>query len=137
LTRLHLDAFTRRRAVMTTALSDSERVSALADLVSDTPTVVVDMGVVRANVNRAAAIAAEAGVALRPHTKTHKLPQIAQLQVEAGAAGVQVAKLGEAEVMVDGGILDVLVGYPIVGERKLARLISLAERSRITVSLDS
>ena len=59
---------------MTTALSDSERVSALADLVSDTPTVVVDMGVVRANVNRAAAIAAEAGVALRPHTKTHKLP---------------------------------------------------------------
>jgi D-serine deaminase-like pyridoxal phosphate-dependent protein len=122
---------------MTTALSDSERVSALAELVSDTPSVVVDIGVVRANVNRAAAVAAEAGVALRPHTKTHKLPQIAQLQVKAGAAGIQVAKLGEAEVMVEGGILDVLVGYPIVGEQKLARLISLAERSRLTVSLDS
>ena len=122
---------------MTTALSNTERVSALAELVSDTPSVVVDMGVVRANVSRAAAVAAGAGVALRPHTKTHKLPQIAQLQVEAGAAGVQVAKLGEAEVMVDGGIVDVLVGYPIVGDQKLARLISLAERSRITVSLDS
>ena len=122
---------------MTATVSDAERLSALATLVDDTPGVVVDLGIVRANISRAAVIAAEAGKMLRPHTKTHKLPQIARLQVDAGAVGVQVAKLGEAEVMVDGGISDVLVGYPIVGERKLNRLTALAERSRITVSLDS
>src|SRR2546429_556958 len=82
-------------------------------LAADTPEVVIDLGRVRANVERAARMAREAGVDLRPHTKTHKLPQIARMQVEAGAVGVQVAKLGEAEVMVDGGIEDVLVGYPI------------------------
>ena len=68
------------------------------------------------------------GVVVRPHTKTHKLPQIAHMQLEAGAVGVQVAKLGEAEVMADAGIGDILVGYPIVGEQKLARLADLAER---------
>ena len=87
--------------------------------------------------HRAAAVAAAAGKTLRPHAKTHKLPQIARLQLDAGAVGIQVAKLGEAEVMVDGGLDDVLVGYPIVGEAKLARLIALAERARISVSLDS
>ncbi len=74
---------------------------------------------------------------MRPHTKTHKLPQIARLQLDAGAVGVQVAKLGEAEVMADAGIDDILVGYPIVGERKLARLADLAERATITVTIDS
>src|SRR5262249_27737658 len=73
----------------------------------------------------------------RPHTKTHKLPEIARLQLEAGATGVQVAKLGEAEVMADAGVDDILVGYPIVGERKLARLADLAGRARVTVTVDS
>ena len=97
----------------------------------------LDLDVVRANIERAAAMAREAGVVLRPHTKTHKLPRIAQMQLEAGAVGVQVAKLGEAEVMADAGIEDILVGYPIVGERKLARLVDLAERVAITVTVDS
>jgi D-serine deaminase-like pyridoxal phosphate-dependent protein len=114
-----------------------ERVDALTELALDTPELVLDLDVVRANVDRAAALAREAGVALRPHTKTHKLPQIARIQLEAGAAGVQVAKLGEAEVMADAGIEDILVGYPIVGEAKLGRLADLAERATITVTVDS
>ena len=117
--------------------AELERVAALADLVEDTPEVVIDLETVRANVTRIAAMAAEAGVALRPHTKTHKLPEIARLQVEAGAVGVQVAKLGEAEVMADGGIEDILVGYPIVGEQKLRRLCDLAERASISTTVDS
>jgi D-serine deaminase-like pyridoxal phosphate-dependent protein len=112
-------------------------VSALVELASDTPELVIDLDAVRANIARIAALAAESGVSVRPHIKTHKLPEIARMQVEAGAAGVQVAKLGEAEVMADGGIGDILVGYPIVGERKLARLGDLAERADVTVTVDS
>jgi D-serine deaminase-like pyridoxal phosphate-dependent protein len=117
--------------------SPVERAAALAELVHDTPEVAIDFDVVRANVARAAAAARDAGVSLRPHAKTHKLPQIAALQLEHGATGIQVAKLGEAEVMVAGGVEDVLVGYPIVGEVKLARLLALAERARISTVLDS
>jgi D-serine deaminase-like pyridoxal phosphate-dependent protein len=114
-----------------------ERAAALAGLAPDTPEIVLDLDVVRANIDRAAATAHEMGVVVRPHTKTHKLPRIAHMQVEAGAVGVQVAKLGEAEVMADGGIEDILVGYPIVGEHKLARLADLAERVTISVTVDS
>jgi D-serine deaminase-like pyridoxal phosphate-dependent protein len=117
--------------------SPVERAAALAQLVHDTPEIAIDLDVVHANVGRAAAAAAEAGVALRPHAKTHKLPQIAAMQLEAGAAGIQVAKLGEAEVMVESGVEDILVGYPIVGEVKLARLVALARRARISTVLDS
>ena len=59
------------------------------------------------------------------------------MQVDAGAAGITVAKLGEAEVMADAGFDDLLVAYPIVGEAKLARLRALRERARVRVSLDS
>jgi D-serine deaminase-like pyridoxal phosphate-dependent protein len=114
-----------------------ERVAALAELAADTPEVVLDLDAVRANVDRVAAQARSAGVALRPHTKTHKLPQIARLQLEAGAVGVQVAKLGEAEVMANAGIENILVGYPLVGERKLARLAELAGRVSVSVTVDS
>ena len=114
-----------------------ERVAALSGLATDTPEIVLDLDVVRANIARAAAMARDMGVAMRPHTKTHKLPQIARMQLEAGAVGVQVAKLGEAEVMADAGIENILVGYPIVGERKLARLADLAERVSISVTIDS
>ncbi len=114
-----------------------ERAAALAGLARDTPEIVIDLDVVRANIDRAAAAAHDAGVAMRPHVKTHKLPQIAHLQVQAGAIGIQVAKLGEAEVMADAGIRDILVGYPVVGEAKLARLGDLAGRVSISVTLDS
>jgi D-serine deaminase-like pyridoxal phosphate-dependent protein len=114
-----------------------ERAATLAGLAQDTPEIVIDLDVVRANIGRAAAAAHDAGVAMRPHVKTHKLPQIAHLQVQAGAVGIQVAKLGEAEVMADAGIRDILVGYPVVGETKLARLGDLAGRVSISVTLDS
>jgi D-serine deaminase-like pyridoxal phosphate-dependent protein len=117
--------------------TSTERVAALVELASDTPEIVLDLDAVRSNIARIAALAREASVSVRPHAKTHKLPEIARLQLEAGAVGVQVAKLGEAEVMADAGIGDILVGYPIVGERKLARLADLAERARITVTVDS
>jgi D-serine deaminase-like pyridoxal phosphate-dependent protein len=77
------------------------------------------------------------GVRLRPHVKTHKIPALAHMQIRAGAVGVTVAKLGEAEVMVDAGITDVLVCYPIVGADKLLRLAHLARRAKIGVALDS
>jgi D-serine deaminase-like pyridoxal phosphate-dependent protein len=120
-----------------TAVQEVDRIAALTAAAGDTPEIVIDLDVVSANIARIAAMARDAGVALRPHTKTHKLPQIAHLQVEAGAVGVQVAKLGEAEVMADSGIGDILVGYPIVGAGKLRRLCGLAERVSITVTVDS
>jgi D-serine deaminase-like pyridoxal phosphate-dependent protein len=122
---------------LTAETAQRERVAGLIEAPADTPELVLDLDVVRANIARTAAAAREAGVSLRPHTKTHKLPQLARLQLEAGAVGVQVAKLGEAEVMAAAGIDDILVGYPIVGERKLGRLADLAARAAITVTVDS
>jgi D-serine deaminase-like pyridoxal phosphate-dependent protein len=109
------------------------------DGVDDTPEVVIDLGRVRGNINRAAATAAEHGVALRPHVKTHKLPPIAALQIEAGAVGIQVAKLGEAEVFAGAGLTDIFIGYPLVGVRKVARLMELLESgpARISVAADA
>ena len=92
----------------------------LAEL--DTPALLVDLDVLEANLAEMAAVAGRAGVRLRPHTKTHKSPEIARMQVEAGAAGITCAKLGEAEVMADAGLDDLLIAYPLVGEGKLRRL---------------
>src|SRR3712207_5455108 len=103
--------------------------------VLDTPCVVVDEAILHQNIAEMAAFAASLGVALRPHMKTHKTPQIARLQLAAGAVGATCAKLGEAEVMVDqGGVEDVLIAYPIVGEPKIRRLLALMERAHVIVS---
>jgi D-serine deaminase-like pyridoxal phosphate-dependent protein len=120
---------------MTTATS--ARFAGLASRAGDTPELVVDLAVLGRNIDRHATAAADAGVALRPHIKTHKLPEIARMQIDRGAVGIQVAKLGEAEVMIGAGITDVLIGYPIVGRSKVARLVALAERATVTVSLDA
>jgi D-serine deaminase-like pyridoxal phosphate-dependent protein len=105
----------------------------------ETPALVVDRRVLEANVARMAALARDAGVALRPHAKTHKLPQVARLQLAAGAVGLTVAKLGEAEVFADAGVRDLLVAYPVVGAAKLARLAALARRDgvRVAVAVDA
>lgn len=103
----------------------------------DTPSLLFDLDVLEANLAEMAAVALDAGVGLRPHTKTHKAPAIARMQVEAGASGITVAKLGEAEVMVDAALDDVLIAYPLWGETKLARLRALMERADMRVSLDS
>ena len=107
----------------------------LAEL--DTPALLVDLDALEANLAEMAAVAGRAGVRLRPHTKTHKSPEIARMQLQAGAAGITCAKLGEAEVMADAGLDDLLIAYPLVGEHKLRRLRDLLERSRVRVSLDS
>jgi D-serine deaminase-like pyridoxal phosphate-dependent protein len=103
----------------------------------DTPSLLVDLDVLGRNIGEMAAVAGAAGVQLRPHTKTHKSPEIARMQLEAGATGITVAKLGEAEVMADAGIADLLIAFPLVGERKLSRLRDLLERAEARVSLDA
>ena len=103
----------------------------------DTPALVIDLDRVEGNIGAMAARAREAGVRLRPHTKTHKMPEIARLQVGAGASGITCAKLGEAEVMADAGFDDILIAYPLYGSEKIARLARLRERARVIVSLDS
>lgn len=117
--------------------TQANRLAALAACAGDTPDLVIDLNALQRNIARIAAVAEARGVRVRPHMKTHKLIQVARMQMDAGATGIQVAKLGEAEVMVEAGILDVLVGYPIVGKAKVERLIGQAERANITVSLDA
>ena len=109
--------------------------TSVADL--DTPSLLVHLDMLERNIREMTAVAQEAGVRLRPHTKTHKCPDIAWMQLDAGASGITVAKLGEAEAMADAGIDDILVAYPIWGEPKLRRLRALAERASVRVSLDS
>ncbi len=103
----------------------------------DTPAVVIDRAIVEANLDRAQRHADAHGVDLRPHIKTHKLPLFAKRQVDLGAVGITCQKLGEAEVMADAGLDDILVPYNILGREKLARLLALHRRIRITVSADS
>jgi D-serine deaminase-like pyridoxal phosphate-dependent protein len=99
----------------------------------DTPALYVDLDVLERNIARMQEQCRAWGVGLRPHTKTHKIPEIAQLQLDAGAIGITVAKLGEAEVLPGE---DVLVAYPLV-KAKLPRLRELAKQRRVKVAVDS
>jgi len=103
----------------------------------DTPALVVDLDILETNLQEMAAYCTLHGLGLRPHTKTHKIPAIARKQIESGAHGITVAKLGEAELMVRNGFDDLLIAYPIVGASKLARLVELSKKAQITVSTDS
>jgi len=103
----------------------------------DTPALVIDLDRVERNVNRWQAFCDLHRVKNRPHIKTHKIPELAKLQVEAGACGVTCQKLGEAETMADHGIGDVLLAYNVIGEAKLKRLASLHRRIRLAVVADS
>lgn len=103
----------------------------------ETPAVLVDLDVLERNVRRMAERAQAAGVKLRPHAKTHKCPDIARLQVQAGARGLSVAKTSEAEVFAAAGFDDLFVAYPVVGSDKGRRLLALQERARLRVGVDS
>lgn len=103
----------------------------------DTPAVIVDLDVMEDNIQSLGGYCRQHRLKLRPHTKTHKMPQIATKQVEAGAGGITVAKVGEAEVMAKAGLDDILIAYPVLGEAKLERLTRLALDRKITVGLDS
>jgi D-serine deaminase-like pyridoxal phosphate-dependent protein len=103
----------------------------------DTPALVVDLDIMERNLSRVADYAREHGLRLRPHTKTHKSVSLARRQIALGAAGLTVAKVGEAEVMLGAEPSDVLVAFPIIGQTKLARLMEVARRTRVTVALDN
>ena len=99
----------------------------------DTPALYVDLDVLERNIARMQEQCREWGVELRPHVKTHKIAEIAQMQLDAGAIGITVAKVGEAEVLPGD---DVLVAYPLV-KAKLPRLRELAKTRRVKVAVDS
>ena len=103
----------------------------------DTPALLVDRGILRRNISDMQKRADKAGVSLRPHTKTHRTPAIASMQVEAGAKGITVAKAGEAEVMAENGMDDIFIANEIFGDRNFARLRKLAEKVRLTVGVDN
>ena len=103
-----------------------------------TPYLRVDVARMRANLGRTASWAAAAGVALRPHVKTHKCLEIARLQLEAGATGITVATIGEAAAFAGHGFDDVFVAYPLwVTDDSARRLRALAESAQVTIGVDS
>ena len=102
----------------------------------DTPALVVDLDPLERNLDLMANAARGAGIALRPHAKSHKCPDIADLQLERGAVGICCQKVAEAEAFVAAGIRDVLVTNEIVGAHKQERLARLAQRAKIGVLAD-
>ncbi|MCP1766852.1 D-TA family PLP-dependent enzyme [Bradyrhizobium japonicum] len=102
-----------------------------------TPCAVIDMDRVERNIARIQKACDDAGVANRPHIKTHKNPTIAKLQVAAGAKGITCQKLGEAEIMANAGIDDILISYNLLGEEKMARLGALQAKANMTVAADN
>ena len=102
-----------------------------------TPSLVIDLDVVDRNIARVQALCDSVGIANRPHIKTHKSPVLAKLQQEAGAKGVTCQKLGEAEVMAEGGLDDIFISYNILGEDKTGRLGALLGRVKVMVAADN
>lgn len=103
----------------------------------DTPALIIDLDIMQRNLQRAADYASKHNLRLRPHTKTHKIPALARLQISMGAAGVTVAKTTEGEVMLKAEPEELLVAYPVLGKSKMERLVRLARETNVTVSLDS
>jgi D-serine deaminase-like pyridoxal phosphate-dependent protein len=103
----------------------------------DTPALLVDLDVMEANIARIVATCRAHGVAWRPHSKVHKTPEIAKIEIAAGAIGITCAKLGEAEVMAAAGIRDILIANQIVGPIKIARLVELVDQADPIVCADS
>lgn len=103
----------------------------------DTPSLIINREIMMQNIHHMQYFANKYNVTLRPHTKTHKMPALAKLQVEAGAKGIAVAKVGEAEVMAENGIDDIFIANEVVGELKLNRIKKLAESIHISFGVDS
>lgn len=102
-----------------------------------TPALTIDLDILERNIGKMAAYCREHGLGLRPHTKTHKTPEVARMQMESGAIGLTVAKVGEAEVMASAGLDEILIAYPIWGTEKLRRIAKLARERSILLSLDN
>ena len=102
-----------------------------------TPCPVIDLDVVEQNIKRAQGLCDAAGVANRPHIKTHKSPILAQMQIEAGARGITCQKLGEAEVMADAGITDIVIATNLLGAARCGKLAALQRRVPLKVCADN
>ena len=103
----------------------------------DTPALLIDLDIVARNLERMQEKANNYGVALRPHIKTHKIPELAQLQMRLGARGITAAKVSEAEVMAAAGIKNIFVANQIVTKEKLNRLAALSKETSISIGVDS
>lgn len=103
-----------------------------------TPYLRVNIARLRANIRRAAGSADASGVVLRPHVKTHKTTEISRLQLAAGAIGITVATIGEAETFVRQGVDDVFIAYPLwLSEESAGRLVDLTSTARVAIGVDS
>ncbi len=102
-----------------------------------TPKLLLDTKLMGSNMQRMAGMCRTKGIGLRPHTKTHKNPEIATWQMESGAMGVSVARVWEAEMMVHAGIPDVLIANVVMDPDKLSRLADLTREARVTALVDS
>lgn len=104
----------------------------------DTPALIVDLDILTANLVALQDSSDVAQIAVRPHIKAHKTPEIARMQIAAGAIGGTAAKIGEAEVMADAGIGDIFIANCLVGEPKMRRLVALAKRvPKLSVAVES
>lgn len=104
----------------------------------ETPEVLLDVAVLEANLARTARDTAARGLGLRPHAKTHKILEVARRQLDAGAVGLTVATIGEAEVFAAAGCPDLFIAYPLwLGDSGARRLAAVAERTRVAVGVDS
>ncbi|MEW9873277.1 D-TA family PLP-dependent enzyme [Arthrobacter sp. HS15c] len=104
----------------------------------DTPDIMIDVDILERNIARMAEAVRAKGLALRPHAKTHKITEIAARQMAAGAVGLTVATIGEAEVFVDAGIDDMFIAYPLwISPQKAERLRRLASTAKVAVGVDS
>src|SRR5579859_7303622 len=101
-----------------------------------TPAILIDASVARRNLDRMAAYVQAHGLKLRPHTKTHKSAKVGRMQMERGAVGLTVAKVGEAQVMAEVAD-DLLMAYPGVDRYRCAQLADLARPQSVRVAVDS
>lgn len=102
----------------------------------DTPVFLVDSEIMESNIDKMASYFRDRPAGLRPHMKHHKCPTIALKQIAAGAVGVCCQKLGEAEAMADGGVQNILITYEVLGRAKIQRLLALAQRTNLLVTVD-
>lgn len=122
-------------AGINTAAAADERIGRpIAEL--DTPTLLLDLAACDRNLSRMAEFFRTRPAQLRPHFKNHKCVTLAKRQLTAGAVGMTCAKLGEAEVLVEHGVRDVLIANQVVGPPKMARLVRVAREARVGVAVD-
>ena len=104
----------------------------------DTPAVLLDLDQLEANIKEMSQLVAEAGIKLRPHIKVHQSADIAKMQMEAGACGIEVGNIDQAESMADGGLDDIVIAHPFYGEQKLEKLKKIVNKPglKLTIVVD-